>query len=154
MQSDRSEREQLSTFCSSGSLWKRCAGLAPLCWRNKIFPSAETFASFAFQWKQQIGPLVWSRAFYRNQQQSRPFSSPQLIRSQELGVLGRAKGEVLPLFPKTTWTDLQALCARLQLKSMRNVHVATSPWKKSDSALLPQEPAYNSIWAGLVAPVS
>lgn len=116
-------------------VWKGFAALAPLCWRNTIFPSAKAFASFAFQWNQQIGPSVWSRPFYCNQQKSRPFSYHHLVKFHKLSVLGSVKGMLLPSFPKITWTDLQVLCARIQLKSVRNVYVTTPPVKKKKNQI-------------------
>ena len=119
-------------------VWKGFAAWAPLCWRNTIFPSAKAFASFAFQWNQQIGPLVRSRPFYCDQQRSRRFSYRRVIKFHKLSVLGSVKGMLLPSFPKITWTDLQMFCARIQLKPVRNVYVTTPLLKKSDHSLLPK----------------
>lgn len=118
--------------------------MAPLCWRNTIFPSAKAFASFAFQWNQQIGP------FYCDRQKSRHFPCYRLIKFHKLGVLGSMKGMFFPWFPKITWTNLPVLCARIHLESVRNVSITTAPWKKSHPSLRPKglQPAYNLVQAG------
>lgn len=106
-------------------VWKGFAALAPLCCRNTIFPSAKAFASFAFQWNQQIGPSLWSKPFYCNQQKSLPVSCHHLIKFHKLSVSGSLKGMLLPQFPKITWTGLRVLCAKIQLKSVRIVSITT-----------------------------